>query len=103
MSCDPFKDLNDALFHDLESEEVSKETLDMTDPLEEKQAKNYALRIKPLVMKRRWRGLSIKRKKNYDKAQHIEASLSLILLDEGKVAQPCLPPNVEEAISLDDQ
>jgi hypothetical protein len=68
MSCDPFEDLDDALFHDLESEEVSEETLDMTDPLEEKQAKNYALRIKPLVMKKRWRGLSIKRKKTYDKA-----------------------------------
>jgi hypothetical protein len=103
MSCDPFEDLDDALFHDLESEEVSEETLDMTDPLEEKQAKNYALRIKPLVMKRRWRGLSIKRKKNYDKAQHIEAPLSLIPLDEGEVVQPCLPPNVEEAISLDDE
>jgi hypothetical protein len=57
MSCDPFEDLDDVLFHDLEGEEVSEETLDMTDPLEEKQAKNYQLRIKPLVMKRRWRGL----------------------------------------------
>jgi hypothetical protein len=54
-------------------------------------------------MKRQWRGLSIKRKKNYDKAQHIEGLLSLIPLDEGKVVQPCLPPNVEEAISLDDE
>jgi hypothetical protein len=36
MSCDPFEDLDDALFHDLEIEEVSEETLDMTDPLEEK-------------------------------------------------------------------
>jgi hypothetical protein len=73
MSCDPFEDLDDALFHDLETEEVSEETLYMIDPLEEKQAKNYALRIKPLVMKRRWRGLPIKIKKNYDKVQHIEA------------------------------
>jgi hypothetical protein len=103
MSCDPFEDLDDALFHDLESEKVSEETLDMTYPLEEKKAKIHALKIKPLVMKRRWRGLSIKRKKNYDKMKHIEAPLSLILLDEGEVVQPCLPPNVEEAISLDDE
>jgi hypothetical protein len=27
----------------------------------------------------------------------------LILLDEGKVVQPCLHPNVEEALSLDDE
>jgi hypothetical protein len=53
MRCDPFEDLDDALFHDLKSEEVSEETLDMTDPPEEKQANNYALIIKPLVMKRR--------------------------------------------------
>jgi hypothetical protein len=52
MSCDPFEDLDDSLFHELESEEVSEETLDMADPPEEKQAKNYALKIKPLVMKR---------------------------------------------------
>ena len=52
MSCDPFEDLDDYLFCDLESEEVSEETLDMTNPLKEKQAKNYALRIKPLVMTR---------------------------------------------------
>jgi hypothetical protein len=71
MSCDPFKDIDDNLFHDLGSEEVSKETLDMIDPLEEKRAKNYALRIKPLVMKWSWRGMSIRRKNIYDKAQHI--------------------------------
>ena len=52
MSCDPFEDIYGTLFHDLKSEEVLKETLDMTDPVEENQAKNYALRIKPLVMKR---------------------------------------------------
>jgi hypothetical protein len=103
MSCDPFKDFDDALFHDLESEEVSKETLYMIDPIEEKQANNYALRIKPLVMKRRWKGLSIKINMNYDKAQHIEAMLSLMSFGEGEVVQPCFPPNVEEAISLDDE
>jgi hypothetical protein len=52
MSCDPFEYLDDALFHDIESKEVLEETLDMTDPLEEKKAKNYAHIIKPLVMKR---------------------------------------------------
>jgi hypothetical protein len=103
ISCDPFEDLDDALFHDLEGEEVSEETLDITDPPEEKQAKNYALRIGPLVMKRQWRGLFIKRKKTYEKAQHIDAPLSLIPLDKVEVVQPCLPPNVEEAISLDDE
>jgi hypothetical protein len=70
----------------------------MTDTLEEKQEKKYALRIKPLVMKRRWRGLYIKRNTNYDKEQHIEALLSLIPLDEGEVVKSCSPPNVEEVI-----
>jgi hypothetical protein len=49
ISCDPFKYLDDALFHDLESEEVSEEALDMTYSLEEKQAKNYALRIMIII------------------------------------------------------
>jgi hypothetical protein len=40
---------------------------------------------------------------NYDKAQHIEAILSLMSFGEGEVVQPCFPPNVEEAISLDDE
>jgi hypothetical protein len=103
MICDPFEYLDDALFCDFKSEEVSEEILDMTNPLEENKAKNYALRIKILVMKRRWRVFSLKRKKNYDKAQHIKAPLYLIPLDEGKVLQPGLPPSVEEAISLDDE
>jgi hypothetical protein len=34
MSCDPFEDLDDTLFHDFGSEEVLEETLDMTDPLQ---------------------------------------------------------------------
>jgi hypothetical protein len=59
----------------------------MTNILKENKAKNYALIIKPLVMKRRWRGLYIKRKKNYDKAQHVEALLSLIPFDEGEIVQ----------------
>jgi len=105
MSYDPFEDLDDTLFHDLRSEEVSKETLDMIDPIEEKWAKNYALRIKPLVMKRQWRGVSIRRTKNYDKVKHIESPLSLLPLDEGEVVQPFSPPthDVEEAINLDDE
>jgi hypothetical protein len=61
------------------------------------------LRIKPLVMKRQWRGLSIKRNNNYDKVQHMEALLSLIPFDEGDVVQPCLPPNIEDTIILDDE
>jgi hypothetical protein len=47
--------------------------------------------------------LHIKRKKNYDKSKHIETPISLIPLDEGEVVQPSLPPNVEEAINLDDE
>jgi len=57
------------------------------------------------MMKRRWNGVSIIRKNNYDKVQHTEAPLSFLPLDEGKVVQPCSPPahNVEEVISLDDE
>jgi hypothetical protein len=40
--------------------------------------------------------MSIKRKKNYDKAQHIEEQLSFLSLDEGKVVQPCSPPAHED-------
>jgi hypothetical protein len=64
MSCDPFEDLDDTLFHDFGSEEVLEEPLDATDPFERRKTKHYVLRIKPLAMKRRWRGMSIKRKKN---------------------------------------
>jgi hypothetical protein len=48
--------------------------------------------IKPLMMKRKWRGMSIRIKKNYDKVQHIEAPLSFLALDEGKFVQPFSPP-----------
>jgi hypothetical protein len=82
MSGGPLEDIDDTFFHDLESEEVLEETLDTIDPLEEKKTKNYVLRIKPLVMKRRWRGVSIGRKKNYNTVHHIEASLSFLMLDE---------------------
>jgi hypothetical protein len=48
-------------------------------------------------------GVSIRRNKNYDKYEHLEAPLSLIPLDEDEVFQPCFPSacNVEEAMSLD--
>jgi hypothetical protein len=72
MSCDPFEDLDDTLFHDFGSEEVLEEPLDVTDPFEKRKTKHYVLRIKPLVMKRRWRSMSIKRKKNSDEVQHVE-------------------------------
>jgi hypothetical protein len=36
MSCDPFEDLDDTLFHDFGSEEVLEETLDATDPFEKR-------------------------------------------------------------------
>jgi hypothetical protein len=34
MSCDPFEDLDDTLFHDFGSEEVLEEPLDATDLFE---------------------------------------------------------------------
>jgi hypothetical protein len=57
-------------------------------------------------MKRRWRSMSIKRKKNFDEVQHVEkpreTSLSFLPLDEVEVVQPYSPPvhEVEEANSL---
>jgi hypothetical protein len=63
MSCDPFEDLDDTLFHDFGSEEVLEEPLDMTDPFEKRKTKHFAVRIKPLVMKRRWRSMPMKRKR----------------------------------------
>ena len=59
MSCDPFEGLNDTLLHDFGSEEILEDPLDATDPLERRQTKHYILRIKPLVMKRRWRGIYV--------------------------------------------
>ena len=104
MSCDPFDNIDDALFHDFGSEEVLEEPLDTTDPFERRKTKHFVLRIKPLAMKRQWRGMSIRSKNNYDKAQHIESLLYLIPLYEGDVVKPCLPPthNVEEPICLND-
>jgi hypothetical protein len=55
-------------------------------------------------MKRQWRGVSIIRNKSSDKGKHVEAPLSLIPFDEGKLFQPCSPlaHDVEESIHLDD-
>jgi hypothetical protein len=36
--------------------------------------------------------MPMKRKKNLDEAQHVEASLYFISLDEGEVVQPFSPP-----------
>jgi hypothetical protein len=80
MSCNPFEDLDDTLFHDFGNEEVLEEPLDAIDPFWKRKTKHSVLRIKPLVMKRRWRGMSIKRKKNSDESQHVETSLSLLRL-----------------------
>jgi hypothetical protein len=54
------------------------------------------------MMKRKWRGMSIKRKKNPNEVQHVETSLSFLSLDEGEVFQTFLPPTheYEEMISL---
>jgi len=48
-----------------------------------------ALRIKPLVMKRHWRGMSMKKKKNFDEVQHVENPnemlMSILSLDKDEV------------------
>jgi hypothetical protein len=89
MSCDPFEDLDDTLFHDFGSEEVSEDPLDATNPFGKGKIKCSVLRIKPLVIKRQWRSMPIKRKKNYDEVQHVdnshEASLSFLMFDEVEV------------------
>jgi hypothetical protein len=104
MSCIPFEDLDDTLFHDFVNEEVLEDPLDATNYFEKRRTKRSVLRIKPLVLKRRWRGMPIKRKKNPEEAQHVETYLSLLLLDEGEVFEPCSPPahKVEETRGLND-
>jgi len=56
--------------------------------------KHSALRIKPLVMKRHWSNISMKksskkRRKNFDKVQHVEnpdeTSIFVLPLHEGEV------------------
>jgi hypothetical protein len=104
ISDNPFEYLDDTLLCDFRSEEVLEEPLDATNIFEKGHMKHSALRIKPRVMKRRWRNIPMKRKNNIDEAQHDEASFSLLLLNEHEVVQTCLPPahEDEETISLDD-
>jgi hypothetical protein len=56
-------------------------------------------------MKRQWRDMSIKRKKNPDESQHVETLLSFLLLDVGEFVHPLFPPahEVEEENSLNDE
>jgi hypothetical protein len=41
--------------------------------------------MNPLVMKRKWRGMLIKGKNNYDESQHVDTSLSFLPLDVGDI------------------
>jgi hypothetical protein len=105
MSCNPFENLDDTLFHDFRREEVLEEPLDATDPFEKRQTKHSALRIKSRVMKRQCISISMKRKNNLNEAQHVEASLSLLPLDEVEVVQLCSPciHEVEEVTSTSEE
>jgi hypothetical protein len=104
ISDNPFEDIDDTLFHDFGSEEVLEEPLDETNLSGKRHMKHSELRIKPCVMKRRWRSMPMKRKKNLDEVKHDEASSSFLLLDEDEVIQTCLPPSHEdeETIILND-
>jgi hypothetical protein len=67
---------------------------------------HYALRIKPLVRKRRWRGMSIKRKKNFEEVKNVETSFSFLIFSlDGEVFKVCCLPahEVEEATNLNDE
>jgi hypothetical protein len=107
--CNPFKYLDDTLFDDFISEEVLEDPLDATSIFEEKKTKCCVLRIKPLVMERRWRSMSIKRNVNFDEVKHVEnpreKSLSFLPLNEVEVVQTYSPParEIEEATSLNDE
>jgi hypothetical protein len=105
MSCNPFEDLDDTLFHDFGNEEVLEEPLDATNLSEKGHIKHFALRIKPCVIKKRWRSMLVKRKKNLDEVKHVGASLSLLPHDIVEVVQPCSPPihKVQEVTSLSDE
>jgi hypothetical protein len=84
---------------------VLEEPLDAIGPFEENQTKCFVLRINPLAMKRRWRGMSIKRNKNTNESQHVKTLLSFLPLDQGEVVQHYFPPahEVEETTSLNDE
>jgi hypothetical protein len=43
----------------------------MTYPFKKGKTKHFAVRIKPRVMKRRWKSMPMKRKNNLDEAQHV--------------------------------
>jgi hypothetical protein len=45
MSCNPFEDIDDTLFHDLGSEEGLEEPLDATNPFWKTKTNNYALML----------------------------------------------------------
>jgi hypothetical protein len=60
---------------------VLEEPLDAIDISKKGNIKHSVLRIKPRVMKRRWRSMPVKRKNNLDEVQHIEVSLSLLSPD----------------------
>jgi hypothetical protein len=53
-------------------------------------------------MKRKWRGMSIKRKKNSNESQQVETSLYFLSLDEGEVVHPCFPPAQEVEGAIED-
>jgi hypothetical protein len=67
-----------------------------------------ALRIKPLLMKRHCRGMSMKKNKNCDEVKHAEnpyeTFVSIFPLDEDEVVHPFFPPThkYEEVISPND-
>jgi len=100
VSCNPFEYIDKTLFHDSGSEEVLDEPLDATYLFERRKTKHYVLRIKPLVMKRQRRGMSLRRKNNFDTLQNFEAPLSFLPHDEDEALQPCSPHahDVEEVI-----
>jgi hypothetical protein len=83
------------------------------DPFRKSDMRRSALRIKPLVMKRCWRGMymkkdDMKKNKNSNEFQHVEnldeTLMPILPLDEDEVVHPSFPPahKYEEAISLDD-
>jgi hypothetical protein len=73
----------------------------VTYTFEKRKTRFFLLRIKPLVMKRKWKGMSIRRKKNFDEVEHVDTSLYFLLIDEGEVFQPSSPPTHEvEGVSL---
>jgi hypothetical protein len=65
------------------------------EPPRNNQMKHSTLRIKPLVMKRSWRGMCMKKNKNFDEVRHVknldETSVPVLPLDEDEVVQPCFP------------